>query len=258
MSNNPLTPIVRIAMWSGPRNISTAMMRAFENRADCIVWDEPFFAAYLQETGTSFPQRDEIIAAHETDVGKIIARLTGPLNDPNKPGATVFYQKHMTHHMVPQFSRDWLKDVVNIFLIREPERVLASYAQKRANATLEDIGFPQQLEIFNQIADTLGAAPLVIDTKDVLKDPRGTLSAICDACAIPFDEDMLSWPVGRRNSDGIWASHWYHVVEASTGFAPPDTRPMPVLDGPLGQIAARARPIYQQLAKHRLWKRSSV
>ena len=257
-TNSPDQPVIRIAMWSGPRNISTAMMRAFENRPDCVVWDEPFFAAYLKETGTPFPQRDEIITAHETDPAKIIAALTGPVHerDPNKPKACVFYQKHMTHHMIEQFSRGWLKDVINIFLIREPERVLASYAQKRANPTLHDIGFPQQLEIFNQIVDMTGRAPPVIDSKDVLADPRRVLSAICAHCDIPFDapfdDHMLSWPAGRRASDGVWAPHWYHNVEASTGFAGPDPRPLPVLDGPLADIAARARPIYEQLAAHRL------
>lgn len=250
----PSAAVVRIAMWSGPRNISTAMMRAFENRADTIVWDEPFYAAELAATGRLHPMRDEVIAAGPTDPEAVIDRLLGALADPARPGARVFYQKHMTHHMLPAFRRDWIghAEVVSAFLIREPERVLASYTQKWAEVSLAEIGVPQQAEIFDAVAQRLGRAPPVVDTADVLADPRGTLTALCGALAIPFDAAMLAWAPGPRPSDGVWAPAWYDTVRASTGFAPPDRRPRPVLDGELARIAEAARPIYERLALYRL------
>ena len=246
--------IVRIAMWSGPRNISTAMMRAFENRPDCVVWDEPFYAAELAATGRDHPMRDAVIAAGPTDPEAVIARLIGPLQDRAKPDSRVFYQKHMTHHMLPAFRRDWTRhpEIVNAFLIREPERVLASYTQKWADVTLDDIGVPQQAELFDRVAERLGRAPPVVDTADILADPGATLSALCTALGIPFSGAMLAWPAGRRASDGVWAPAWYNAVVASTGFGPPDARPLPKLDGALQRIVDRARPVYVRLAKHRL------
>lgn len=243
--------IVRIAMWSGPRNISTAMMRAFENRPDTIVWDEPFYAAELAATGRDHPMRAQVIAAGEVDPEKVIARLLGPLDDPDKPGARVFYQKHMTHHMIPAFRRDWVAQVTNAFLIREPEQVLASYARKWTDVSLEEIGFPQQLAIFESVADRLGRAPPVLAGNDVLSDPRGTLSALCTACGIPFSEKMLAWPAGLRKSDGVWAPIWYDRVLRSTGFTPPDRKSV-TLAPPLQKIADAARPLYERLAKHRI------
>lgn len=248
------SPVVRIAMWSGPRNISTAMMRAFENRADTIVWDEPFYAAELAATGRRHPMKEAVIAAGPTDPEAVIRRLVGPLDDPAKPGARIFYQKHMTHHMLPTFRRDWIAhpEVVSAFLIREPERVLASYTQKWSEVSLAAIGVPQQAEIFDAVAQRLGHAPPVVDTTDVLADPHGTLAALCAALGIPFDAAMLAWPAGPRPSDGVWARAWYDTVWASTGFAEPDARPRPELDGELGRIAAEARPVYDRLARYRL------
>lgn len=240
---------VRIAMWSGPRNISTAMMRAFENRADAAVVDEPFYAAWLAITGEPHPMAAEVIAAGETDPAKVAAMLVGPVPG----GRTVFYQKHMTHHMIAAIPRDWTAAVTNAFLIRAPEEVIASYTDRRGRATLADIGVVEQAEIFDAVADRLGAAPPVIDASDVLADPAGTLSALCAACAIPFDPAMLSWPPGRRASDGVWAAHWYASVERSTGFA----RPKPpvafdALDDGQKRVAEAARPYYERLAAHRL------
>lgn len=248
---SPPDGIIRIAMWSGPRNVSTAMMRAFENRPDTVVWDEPFYAAELAATGRDHPMRAEVIAAGETDPEKVIARLLGPLDDPDKPNARVFYQKHMTHHMIPAFRRDWVAHVTNAFLIRTPEQVLASYARKWTDVSLEAIGFPQQLAIFEAVADRLGRAPPVLDGNDVLGDPRGTLGALCAACGIPFSEAMLAWPAGPRKSDGVWAPVWYDRVLKSTGFATPDRRSVS-LPPELQRIADAARPIYEKLAKYRL------
>jgi hypothetical protein len=245
------TPMVRIAMWSGPRNISTAMMRSFENRADTIVWDEPFYAAELYATGRDHPMRDEVIKAGEIDPARVAMRLTGPVEDPRKPQAHVFYQKHMTHHMLPGFPRDWIghPEIVNAFLIREPKRVLASYTRTWTHVTLDEIGVPQQTELFQAVADRLGRAPPVLESNQVLADPRGALTALCAACGIAFDEAMLSWPAGRRKSDGVWAPAWYGAVEKSTGFGPPDTRQI-ALSPELQRIADAARPYYEQLARH--------
>ena len=240
---------IRIAMWSGPRNISTAMMRAFENRPDTVVSDEPFYAAYLQATGLDHPMRQDILAAQPTDWREVVAAITGPV-----PGdRAVWYQKHMTHHMLPGFGRDWIDGVTNAFLIRPPEAVLASYVRKRAEVTLEEIGFRQQAELFERVAERLGHAPPVIDAGDVLRDPGGTLACLCGHCAIRFDERMLAWPAGTRATDGVWAPAWYDKVERSTGFG----RPGPDLeldDLPdiLKPLAEAARPLYDKLAHYRL------
>ncbi len=240
---------VRIAMWSGPRNISTAMMRAFENRPDAAVSDEPFYAAYLAETGLDHPMRDEVLASQPTDWRTVAKAMAGPAPG----GATVWYQKHMTHHMLPDFGMDWAGACRSAFLIRAPEAVLASYTVKREQVTLDDIGFVQQRDLFEREADRLGAPPPVIEGRDVLADPRGTLGRLCVALGIPFDDAMLAWPAGRRDSDGVWAPAWYDAVEASTGFGPP--RPeagRENLSDDLRRIADAARPHYERLAAFRL------
>ena len=240
---------VRLAMWSGPRNISTAMMRSFENRSDTAVIDEPFYAAYLAGTGIQHPLREESLAAQPTDWQEVVNRILGPVPD-NCP---IFYQKHMTHHMLNEFGLNWTAQCRNAFLIRAPEDVLASYIQKRSDVALEDIGFVRQREIFEREADRLGNAPPVIDGSDVLANPRGLLSALCGALDIPFTEQMLYWPLGSRATDGAWAPAWYDAVERSTGFAAP--RPQVVFDDlreDLKPIAAAARPHYERLAQYRL------
>ena len=241
---------VRIAMWSGPRNISTAMMRAFGARADCAVSDEPFYAAYLHATGLDHPLRDEVIASQPTDWRAVAAAMTGPPPE----GKPVWYQKHMTHHMLPGYGLDWCDRLVNVFLIRAPEAVLASYAQKREGAFgLEEIGLPAQLAQFERAAQRLGMAPPVVEGQDVLADPGGVLAALCAACGIAFDAAMLSWAPGRRASDGVWAPAWYDAVERSTGFERP-RREVAFDDLPdsLRPIAAAARPLYETLARHKL------
>jgi hypothetical protein len=234
------------------------MMRSFENRPDTVVWDEPFYAAELAASGRDHPMRKAVIAAGPIDPEVVVARLIGPLDAANKPGATVFYQKHMTHHMLPPFPRAWIDQVVNAFLIREPERVLASYTKAWEDVSLEAIGVPRQREIFDRVADRLGAAPPVIDTADVLADPEGVLTALCERLGIPFSAAMLAWPAGRRDSDGVWAPVWYASVERSTGFGPVETRPLPRLEGPLALIAERARPDYESLRQYRIRPRSKA
>jgi hypothetical protein len=240
------TATVRIAMWSGPRNISTAMMRSFENRSDCAVIDEPFYAAYLARTGLDHPMRDEVLAAQPQDWRVVVQALV------EEAPAPVFYQKHMTHHMLPGFGLEWTAACRNAFLIRDPAQVLASYVQKRAEVTLEDIGVVRQRELFDREADRLGAAPPVVEGADVLRDPRGTLDALCAALGVPFREEMLAWPAGPRDSDGVWAPAWYEAVERSTGFAAPERAQAPPLTDDLRKIADRARPHYEALASWKL------
>lgn len=234
---------VRIAMWSGPRNISTAMMRSFENRPDCRVVDEPFYAAYLAETGLIHPMRDEVLAAQPQDWRAVVAGLEAM-------DAPVVYEKHMTHHMLAGFGLDWIAGRRNAFLIRDPAEVLASYAAKRGEVTLDDIGVVRQGELFAREADRLGHAPPVVRGADVLADPPGVLRRLCAALGLPFQADMLRWPAGPRDSDGVWAPAWYDSVERSTGFEPPERRAYPPLPDDLRRIADAARPHYEALAAH--------
>ncbi|MBV1704200.1 MAG: hypothetical protein KGI57_03925 [Hyphomicrobiales bacterium] len=239
----------RIAMWSGPRNVSTALMRSFGQRADCVVSDEPFYAAYLASTGFDHPMRAEVLASQPVDWRLVVRGLLGP---PPAPAA-IWYQKHMTHHMVDGFGRDWIDAVDNAFLIRDPAAVIASYALKRPGEfSLDEIGLPAQADLFDRAAQKLGRAPPVVDADDLLADPRGILAALCEALGIPFGEVMLSWPPGRRASDGVWAPAWYDRVEASIGFEPPAKRPSPILPPALERVAERAAPLHAELAAHRL------
>jgi hypothetical protein len=241
------TPATRIAMWSGPRNISTAMMYAFASRPDCAVWDEPFYSFFLTQAGIAHPMDTEVIAAGEPDFARVVARCLGaPPQD--KP---VFYQKHMTHHMLEGFDRRWALGLANAFLIRAPERVVASYARKRETASLRDIGVIEQAEIFDMVADHLGAAPPVVDTDDILAGPRGMLAALCQALGLGFDASMLSWAKGPKPYDGAWAAHWYNAVWQSTGFATPPTG-APQLTGELARLAEAARPYYERIRPYRL------
>ena len=235
----------RIAVWSGPRNLSTAMMRSFGNRADIAeVRDEPFYAAYLAITGKDHPMRAEVLASQPQD-WREVARACA--SDPVPPGL-LLYQKHMTHHMLGGIDRGWIAGLANVFLIRAPERVLASYAVKREEVTLEDIGFLQQAELFDLVADRTGRAPPVVDAEAVRADPERVLRRLCAAVGIGFDPGMLAWPAGPRASDGAWAPHWYGAVLASTGFTPPDPAPPP-LPGALARIADAARPSYDRLRR---------
>jgi hypothetical protein len=243
----PTPSPVRVAMWSGPRNISTALMRSFENRPDTSVVDEPLYAFYLRATGIEHPARDEILAAQSDDWGEVTRQLTGPVPG----GRAVYYQKHMTHHLLPEVGRAWLGDLTNAFLIRDPAGVVASYAKVRGEPTLEDLGFPQQVEIFRSCADRLGQAPPVVDAADLLAAPGPMLSLLCERLGIGFDEAMLTWPAGPRASDGVWAPHWYAAVERSTGFAPPNPSVVEVPDHLL-PLLERCRPFYDELLPHRL------
>jgi hypothetical protein len=238
----------RIAMWSGPRNLSTAMVRSFGNRADTFVSDEPFYGAFLKQSGAPHPMAAETIAAMDCDWAGVMNAISGPAPDESP----IWYQKHMWHHMVgPVGYGDFpAGDFTHAFLIRAPELMIASYLRKREAARFEDFGLDRQAEFFGREADRLGRAPPVVDANDVLADPRGTLAALCVALGIPFDPAMLSWSPGRRATDGPWAPHWYQAVEASTGFGPPE--PLPALEGEAARVADKCRPYYERLAAHRL------
>ena len=236
---------LRIAMWSGPRNLSTAMMYAFAARGDCAVWDEPFYAAYLQATGIDHPMAAEIIATHEADPDKVAAACKGPVPQ----GQRLFYQKQMTLHMIPEFDRRWMRSCTNVFLIRHPARVVASYAKKRQGAVAADIGFVQQAELFDQVAAWAGTAPLVIDSDDIRADPAGQMRKLCDRLGISFTRNMLRWPAGGNPADGVWAPHWYGAVHRSTGFDGAEG-PLPDLGGDYARLADQALPFYRKLSPY--------
>jgi len=227
---------MKIAMWSGPRNLSTAMMCSFDARGDCAAWDEPFYAPYLAATGMDHPLAEEIVAAHEADPEKVAAACAGPIPD----GKKHFYMKHMPHHMLPGFPLDWAEGCVNVHLIRHPARVIASYAAKRGRVTLEDIGFPQQLRLWQALPGP------VVDSADIRRNPREMLQKICTEIGLDFTDSMLRWPPGPRPYDGVWARHWYGAVHASTGFAEAEG-PLPELPAELAPLLAQALPIYEEM-----------
>lgn len=234
-------------MWSGPRNISTALMRSWGNRPDTFVCDEPFYAHYLHVTRRQHPGADEVIASGETDWRKVVEQLVGPVPG----GKRIFYQKQMTHHLLPDIDRAWLGEVTNCFLIRDPREVIVSYIKKNNEPAVEDIGFVQQAEIFDWVRTHTGAIPAVIDARDVLENPRKILGLLCDAVGVEFLDSMLSWPPGLRETDGIWAKHWYGEVATSNGFQPYRPRNEAVPER-LREVHERAREYYGQLYEHRL------
>lgn len=247
----------RVAMWSGPRNISTAMMRAFENRDDCAVVDEPFYAAYLDQTDVDHPGRDDILASQPRDWRDVATTLC------EESPAPVFYQKHMTQHLLPSMDLSFTASLTNCFLIREPRRIIASYARVRPSFNLDELGFTQQEQLFDRECDRLGSAPPVLDATLTLENPRSVLRQLCAALDIPWDEAMLSWPTGARDSDGVWAPYWYSAVLESTGFSTPgkqeDSSKSLVNEGEqLGlsleqeALCEKARAMYERLLVHAL------
>jgi Sulfotransferase domain len=238
---------LRIAMWSGPRNISTALMRSWGNRPDTVVCDEPFYAHYLLHTRARHPGAEEVIAHQENDWRKVVSWLAGPI-----PGAkSIFYQKHMAHHLLPRIERAWLDQVTNCFLIRDPREMLPSLAKHLPNPALADTGLPQQVEIFDWVRARTATIPPVLDARDVLENPRRILGLTCAALNITFLEAMLSWPPGLRDTDGVWAKYWYAEVERTTTFAPYKTKndPLPMYLKPLYDECV---PYYEKLYAFRL------
>jgi hypothetical protein len=234
-------------MWSGPRNLSTAMMRSFGSRSDTFVSDEPFYGCFLKTTAADHPMRDEVIAEMDCDWTSVMETLRG--NPPTD--SPIWYQKHMWHHMAGPIGYSDFTGFTHAFLIREPERMIASYFKKREAARFEDFGLERQAEFFEREADRLGKAPPVVDANDVLANPEIVLSKLCNALGISWDPAMLSWPPGRRYTDGPWAPHWYGAVEASTSFGPPEAQPVE-LPPEAQRLADRCRPYYERLAAHRI------
>jgi hypothetical protein len=239
---------VRIAMWSGPRNISTAMMRSWGNRPDTAVVDEPLYAYYLERTGKKHPRAAEIIAQGETDWRKVAAQLT----EERVPGdKAIFFQKQMTHHLLPEIDGAWITNLTNCFLIRDPREVILSYIKKSSGPGLDDLGFTQQCEIFELVRKRSRSVPAVVDAKEVLENPERTLRLLCDAIGVPFDKSMLSWPPGLRGTDGIWAKHWYDAVAKSTSFEAYKPREGNIPDS-LREVYEQCLQCYEQLHEHRL------
>ncbi len=237
----------RIAMWSGPRNVSTALLRSWGNRSDTLVCDEPFYAHYLRETGADHPGAEEVIAGQENDWRKVVDFLLGPVSN----GTAIFYQKHMAHHLLPEMGREWLPHLTHCFLIRSPHDMLLSLDQKISRPRLSDTGLPQQVEIFDEVRRRTGQVPPVIDSCDLLDDPRGILALLCEALGVPFTEHMLAWPPGRRSTDGVWAKYWYESVEKSTGFQPYRLKDQALPDH-LRELLAEAQECYEVLHRCRL------
>jgi hypothetical protein len=235
---------VRIAMWSGPRTVSTALMRAWENRQDAVVVDEPLYAFYLATTCLDHPGRDEVIASQPTDWRVVLDRLvTAPL----PPGVSISYQKHMTHHLLPTVDRAAFAPLRHAFLIRDPRSLLASYARVRSAPTLDDLGSRQQAEIFEEFGGP------VIDSADLLAHPEAALRALCAALGVPFSAAMLSWPPGPRDSDGVWAPYWYDSVRQSTGFvAVIPAAVTPAVPSALEPLAELILPYHERLRKYKL------
>jgi hypothetical protein len=230
-------------MWSGPRTVSTALMRSFGNRPDTVVVDEPLYAYYLAHTDTDHPGRDEVVASMETSWQPVLEELTsGPLPD----GRSVYYQKHLTHHLLPDVDRSALTGLMHAFLIRDPRRQLASYARVRARPVLADLGLPQQAELYRRFGGP------VIDSADILRNPTAALDALCGELGIAFDPAMLSWPAGPRPTDGLWARYWYDSVLRSTGFGPCQEPATVELPAELEPLAAQSQQFYDELAAHRL------
>ena len=240
---SPFEPGRLIAMWSGPRNISTAMMRAWENRADTTVIDEPFYAHYLAHTGLDHPMREAVIAAGDTDWRRVADRLSTPID------SGIVYQKHIATHWLEHFTADWLGALDHAFLIREPEPVVASYAAKRGAPTPEDLGYARQAAIFERVGELVDV-PLVIDSARFLADPEGQLRALCHGLDVDFDPAMLAWPAGPRDSDGVWGAHWYDAVNRSTGFGAPREPETVELDAAGRRVADACRPHYEAMAAH--------
>ncbi|WP_163847937.1 sulfotransferase [Pseudooceanicola aestuarii] len=236
---------MRIAAWSGPRNLSTAMMYAFGNRADFTAVDEPFYAAYLTRTGLYHPMREQVLAAQSDDMGTVVADLIAPL-----PEGRHVYHKHMAQHILPDTPLDWLDQCRHLILLRHPDRVISSFAKGYDNVTLADVGFLQLAELFDILRDR-GLDPVVVDSADIRRDPEGMLRAICDRLGLDWDPAMLSWPAGPKPADGVWAPHWYAAVHRSTGFAGPEGD-LPEQDRRVERIAQAAMPYYDRLVAEKL------
>ena len=223
------------------------MMRSWGNRPDTLVCDEPLYAHYLLKTGIPHPGKDEVIRSQETDWRKVTQSLTEFM----PAGKAIFYQKHMTHHLLPEIERDWMERLTHAFLIREPREVVASFARVAGTPRIEDIGYRQQLDVFKWVRSRTGRTPPVIDARDVLENPARILRLLCEALDVEFSDAMLSWPPGPRETDGVWARYWYDSLLKSTGFEPYKPKDVSVPPNLLG-LLEEANEIYRLLYECRL------
>ncbi len=244
---------MRLAMWSGPRNVSTALMRAFDSRPDCVVSDEPLYGYYLATTGANHPIAEEVIAAMATDWPTVTQQLIGPV-----PGnQELWYQKHMAHHLLDEIPRDWLCNLNNVFLIREPRAMLVSLLKVLDDVEINDTGLPQQVDLFRWEAERTGRIPAVVDSRELLLDPAGVLRQLCDRVGIAYTDQMLSWEAGSRPTDGVWESHWYGKATNSTGFTPYHESDTDV-PADYESLARQCEDLYQELAAFRLMASNEV
>jgi hypothetical protein len=237
---------LRIAMWSGPRNISTAMMRSWENRSDTEVIDEPFYAFYLNKTRSPHPCFEEVLQSQSDNYEQVVAELTKDVCN-----SKVQYQKHMTHHMLTGIDLTWVKDLQHCFLIRDPAQVVNSYTNSRGVCSVEDIGIKRQFELYQDISQISGQDIPIIDSNDVLKNPECVLRLLCEKLGVSYIPEMLSWPQGSRTSDGVWAKHWYKNVDNSSGFAPHLAQHLQLNYEQLS-VVNQVQPFYQQLYNKRI------
>ena len=251
MSSSPIRNGVRIAMWSGPRNISTAMMRSWGARPDCAVIDEPLYAHYLNSLSAAkraeHPGWGDVIRSQPTSWVQVSRHLTGHVPG----GKPIWYQKHMAHHLTAESSWDWSLNLTNCFLVREPAAMITSFIKVIENPTPDDLGLPQQVKLFEWVRANCDQAPPVLDSADVLRDPRGVLGTLCKRVRVPFSESMLSWAPGPRPEDGVWAPHWYASVNRSTGFSAYTPKDEPVPDRLRG-VLEECNGLYEILAAHRI------
>ena len=234
-------------MWSGPRNISTALMRSWDSRADTFVTDEPLYSHYLHTTGAEHPGRELILARQERDWRKVAGWLTGPVPE----GRAIWYQKHMGHHLTQDVDRGWIFELRNCFLIREPRDMITSYIKIVSEPTPYDLALPQQVELFEAVRQATGVVPPVIDAREALADPQRMLTLLCGALGLAFSASMLAWEPGLRPTDGVWAPHWYDSVARTTGFGSYPEKDEQVPDSLQG-VLGECEEYYQQLYRHRL------
>ena len=236
----------RIAMWSGPRNISTAMLRSWENRPDTQVVDEPFYAFYLNKTRSPHPCFEAVLQSQSDNYEQVVSELTQTACK-----SQVQYQKHMTHHMLTGTDLSWVKKLQHCFLIRSPAQVVNSYTRSRGVCSAEDIGIQRQFELYQDICEISGQDIPILDSNDVLKNPEGILKLLCEKLGVAFMPEMLNWPPGSRTSDGVWAKHWYKNVDNSSGFAPYSAKQLRLNDAQLS-VVNQVQPFYEQLYKKRM------
>ena len=236
MSNN-----IIISMWSGPRNLSTALMRSFGNRSDVTnVLDEPFYASYLVSTNKDHPMKKEVIQSQLTNIDDVKKNC-------QVANKGVTYQKHMTHHIIDK-DYSWMNQLINCFLIRNPKMVVHSFMKSWNDGGFEDIGFQQQYDIYKYVQENINDKPIIIDASKLRNDPKRVLSKFCEIVGLEWDEKMLSWSTGLKDYDGVWAKHWYPSVLNSTSFKPESKKQINLSDNEK-TIVDRAMPIYEELYK---------